>query len=78
MKYRNVAKWVNSEYLADRSRRAAICATKQVHKSVGAAEAHLRSLNRFHDVPAQLTPYLCPFCGCWHVGRRRQFEVIAR
>jgi hypothetical protein len=37
-------------------------ASKAVAKQASASHVHGRGLNTFR----------CPFCGCWHVGNRRQ------
>jgi hypothetical protein len=47
------------------------CWRKQGYPSLGAAQAHLRSLLRFphvHDAH-RLNAYRCPHCSDYHVGR---------
>lgn len=29
----------------------------------------------WHHAGAHLRPYRCPFCGCWHLSRRRALDV---
>ncbi len=45
---------------------------KHKHASRGAAEAHIRALQRIGDHTVR-RPYLCPElqCGAWHVGREK-------
>ncbi len=46
------------------------CWRKEKHDSQGAAEAHLRSLEKRDMVTNAETvnTYQCPYCGAWHVG----------
>ena len=44
------------------------CWPKVPHRSQGAAEAHLRSLQRTVIAGELLNTYHCRHCGRWHVG----------
>lgn len=47
---------------------------KHCHKSKGAAEAHLRGLDRLPERrlgDERQHPYFCPWCRAWHVGRSK-------
>jgi len=44
---------------------------KHIHKSRGAAEAHIRSLVKI-EPDIQWNAYLCVYCRGWHVGRSRK------
>lgn len=46
------------------------CWRKAQHDSQGAADAHLRSLQKRGKLKNEQTAnaYLCPHCGTWHVG----------
>lgn len=46
------------------------CDGKQRHVSLGAAEAHARSLRRRYGASCQA--YKCPSCLGYHVGRTRE------
>lgn len=54
------------------------CGAKTRHKSVGAAEAAIRAMQRLHErkdfggtVTPDLVPYRCGSCGFFHVGHLR-------
>jgi len=70
MMFFNSPRWVGDQKLARRAARVATCAHKQRHLSRGAAEAHLRSLDRrFGQQVDGLQPYPCLVCRGWHLGR---------
>jgi hypothetical protein len=48
---------------------AKCCAGKVRHRSVGAAEAHLRALAKIDS--RSLEVYHCTFCKQWHVGHNK-------
>ena len=54
---------------------ARMCAGKHRHKSLGAAEAHLRSVERRGLRAAdRMSVYACHHCGYFHVGRKRRSQ----
>lgn len=78
MKFQNSVRWTNSSSLCAKARRVAACVAKQAHRSQGAADAHVRSLEkRYGAVVAELRVYQCPSCRQWHVGRWRPGAVLA-
>jgi hypothetical protein len=52
-------------------RRHHSCKGKTQHKSMGAAEAHIRSLARLQD-NSEMASYFCVGCHSWHVGHAKE------
>jgi hypothetical protein len=52
------------------------CRKKEPHKSRGAAEAHLRALRKRFGDTGTLAPYVCTYCGHWHIGRSKRQDTI--
>lgn len=52
----------------DRLEREHACKGKIRRKSRGAAEAHLRALEKQGKASSRDNAYLCRFCRGWHVG----------
>jgi hypothetical protein len=48
------------------------CKKKVAHKSQGAAEAHVRSLERRGIMDGKVHVYVCFYCHQWHVGHVKQ------
>jgi hypothetical protein len=44
------------------------CLGKHKHNSKGAAEAHLRAMEKVSQ--DEMVAYVCPFCRKWHVGHQ--------
>lgn len=59
------------------ARKARPCWRKRKCRSIGAAEAQLRSLlrRRFVKDAHLLSAYYCPFCGWYHIGRSHEREI---
>lgn len=72
MKFSNSPRWTGDLYLARRASRVRTCSSKQFHRTQGAAEAHMRALERrFGHQTESLRVYKCRICGGWHLGRLR-------
>jgi hypothetical protein len=48
------------------------CKRKVAYKSQGAAEAHIRSLERREIMQGIVHAYVCFYCHQWHVGHVKQ------
>jgi hypothetical protein len=46
------------------------CKDKHWHRSRGAAEAHVRALERLGKADVRTEAYACRYCQGWHVGRK--------
>jgi hypothetical protein len=51
-----------------RAKRWRQCERKRQHPSLEAAAAEAQRLQRYSK---RYTPYRCPWCGGWHVGKRK-------
>lgn len=53
------------------------CTRKVAHKSKGAAEAHIRSLEKRGILDGELRPYVCSYGPHWHVAHVTKKERAA-
>lgn len=65
----------NKGQAPDRWYAVRVCHKKHPHKSIGAAQAHIRAMVKLPDYDGvELAPYRCTICRLWHVRRVHKIQ----